>query len=84
ELYHLRYWHDFDHLNADGAALFSRKLAAELAKSLARAVAHEVAPPNRPETVNLRKLLVPWPIEIARSLPGSVPLQQLEKAVKFD
>lgn len=30
EIYDIRYWHDFDHLNASGAALFSRQLALEL------------------------------------------------------
>ncbi|HET6879894.1 MAG TPA: hypothetical protein VFI31_07055 [Pirellulales bacterium] len=34
DLYQLPYWHDFDHLNADGAALFSRQLAVELARLL--------------------------------------------------
>lgn len=33
-LYDLRFWHDFDHLNAAGAALFSRQLALELAPLL--------------------------------------------------
>lgn len=33
-LYDLRFWHDFDHLNAAGAALFSRELANELAPLL--------------------------------------------------
>lgn len=34
EIYQLAYWHDFDHLNADGAVLLSRLLAAELAPLL--------------------------------------------------
>ena len=34
DLYQLHFWHDFDHLNADGAALFSRQLAVELARLL--------------------------------------------------
>jgi hypothetical protein len=31
----MAYWHDFDHLNADGATLLSRQLAEELAPLLA-------------------------------------------------
>jgi hypothetical protein len=30
EIYQLRYWHDFDHLNADGATLFSCRLGADI------------------------------------------------------
>jgi hypothetical protein len=30
----IRFWHDFDHLNADGAAVFSRQLAFDLAPLL--------------------------------------------------
>ena len=34
DIYQIGYWHDFDHLNADGAAIFSRQLALELVPSL--------------------------------------------------
>jgi hypothetical protein len=49
DIYELRYWHDFDHLNADGAALFSRQLAADLAVLLDPPVAFvtEIAFPAR-------------------------------------
>jgi hypothetical protein len=38
EIYEIRYWHDFDHLNADGARLFSRRVALQLAPILAESV----------------------------------------------
>lgn len=36
QLYQVGYWHDFDHLNVEGAELFSRQLAADLAELLRR------------------------------------------------
>jgi hypothetical protein len=32
EIYQLRYWHDFDHLNADGATLLSCRLGADISR----------------------------------------------------
>ena len=32
DLYQLRYWHDFDHLNADGAILFSCRLGVDIGR----------------------------------------------------
>ena len=42
-LYVLDLWHDFDHLNADGARLLSRLVARDLAPLLAAAAAEHVA-----------------------------------------
>lgn len=46
ELYALELWHDFDHLNADGARRLSRLLARDLAALVERATADRIASPN--------------------------------------
>ncbi|HVX14347.1 MAG TPA: hypothetical protein VHC22_24385 [Pirellulales bacterium] len=48
EIYRMDYWHDFDHLNADGATLFSRRLAIELSRMLSIAYQTAQAAPLSP------------------------------------
>ena len=47
ELYSLELWHDFDHLNADGARRLSRMLARDLAAMVANGESNRIASPNR-------------------------------------
>ncbi|HUY36342.1 MAG TPA: hypothetical protein VMV69_26630 [Pirellulales bacterium] len=46
EIYRLDLWHDFDHLNADGAALLSRQVAGDLTTLLRPAAPAALVPRN--------------------------------------